>query len=50
VFEGEPDDGMNVSTVHTDFMIGGPELNVDGITRDGKSVPILREDTWRLPE
>jgi aminopeptidase len=50
VFEGEPDDGMNVSTVHTDFMIGGPELNVDGITRDGKSVPILREDAWQLPE
>jgi aminopeptidase len=50
VFEGEPDDGMNVSTVHTDFMIGGPELNVDGVTRDGKSVPILREDAWQLPE
>jgi aminopeptidase len=50
VFDGEPGEGMNVSTVHTDFMIGGPELCVDGITRDGKSVPILREDTWQLPE
>jgi len=50
VFDGEPDEGMNVTTVHTDFMVGGPELNVDGVTRDGKSVPILREDTWQLPD
>jgi aminopeptidase len=50
VFDGEPGEGMNVSTVHTDFMIGGPELKVDGVTKDGKSVPILREDTWQLPE
>ena len=50
VFEGEPGEGMNVSNVHTDFMVGGPELSVDGITKDGKAVPILREDVWQLPE
>jgi aminopeptidase len=50
VFDGEPGEGMNVSTVHTDFMVGGPELEVDGVTKDGTSVPILREDAWQLPE
>jgi aminopeptidase len=48
VFDGEPGEGMNISGVHTDFMIGGPELAVDGITKDGRAIPILREDVWQL--
>jgi aminopeptidase len=50
VFEGDPGEGMNISTVHTDFMVGRPELEIDGLTRDGHAVPILREETWQLPE
>jgi aminopeptidase len=46
----EPSDGINVSTVHTDFMVGGPEVEVDGVTADGRIIPILREDVWQLPE
>jgi aminopeptidase len=49
-FDGAPGDGMNVSNVHTDFMVGGPEVAIDGVAKDGTRIPILREDVWQLPE
>jgi aminopeptidase len=39
---------VNQSTIHVDFMIGSPELDVDGITRDGDAVPLLRGGAWQL--
>jgi aminopeptidase len=50
--EGTPEElrerGVNVSAVHTDFMIGGSEVAVEGIRRDGSVVPLIREDEWQL--
>jgi aminopeptidase len=48
--EGGVIDGVNVSTVHTDFMIGGPEVSVDAVLPDGTEVPLLRDDVWQLDE
>ena len=39
---------INKSKVHVDFMIGSPELHVDGITRDGRHVPVLRNGAWQV--
>jgi len=40
--------GVNHSSIHTDFMIGSNELAVDGVTKDGEAVPILRNGDWQL--
>ena len=39
---------VNKSEVHVDFMIGSPEIDVDGLTRDGDTVPLLRGDAWQI--
>ncbi|MFL5953541.1 MAG: aminopeptidase [Gaiellaceae bacterium] len=40
--------GVNQSSIHTDFMIGSNDLEVDGVTKDGQAVPILRNGDWVL--
>ena len=47
-FDDEPGEGMNIATVHTDFMVGGPELEIDGLSASGEAVPIIRQDEWQL--
>ena len=40
--------GVNQSTVHTDFMIGSNELEIDGLDANGSATPILRSGDWML--
>jgi aminopeptidase len=39
---------VNKSLLHIDFMIGSNEVDVDGITRDGDRVPVLRDGSWQI--
>jgi aminopeptidase len=38
--------GGNDSLAHVDFMIGSSELEVDGLTREGRLEPIMRRGEW----
>ena len=46
--EGDSDEGLNASNIHIDFMVGGPELEVDAVLADGNALPLIREETWQL--
>ena len=39
---------INTSAIHIDFMIGGDDVAVSGITRDGTEVPLLRDGDWQI--
>jgi len=41
-------DRINDSVIHVDFMIGSPELEVTGVTKEGERVPVLRNGDWQL--
>ena len=38
--------GYNNSMTHVDFMVGSDEMNVDGISADGKTEAIMRNGEW----
>lgn len=38
--------GMNSSVIHVDFMVGGPELSVIGVKKDGTQIELLKNGNW----
>lgn len=42
-FEAE---GGNSSLIHTDFMVGSENMDIDGVTADGKVEPVMRSGEW----
>jgi aminopeptidase len=39
---------VNDSAQHIDFMIGSPEVSVDGVTSAGDRLPVLRGGEWQI--
>lgn len=40
--------GGNTSLNHVDFMIGSPQMDIDGIREDGTREPVMREGEWAI--
>lgn len=40
--------GVNTSLVHVDFMVGSPEMDIDGVLEDGRREPIFRGGNWAV--
>lgn len=38
--------GGNASLIHIDWMIGSGEIDIDGITQSGETVPVFRKGEW----
>ena len=41
--------GMSTSIVHNDFTIGGPEIDVWGVMKDGREEPLMVCGSWQSP-
>jgi aminopeptidase len=39
---------INTSAIHIDFMIGGDDVDVTGLTRGGEEIPVLRGGAWQV--
>ncbi len=39
---------VNEAGTHIDFMIGSPDVEVDGVTAAGDRVPVLRNGDWQI--
>jgi len=48
IVRDEDRSSVNNSVTHIDFMIGGDDVDVTGVTRDGSRVPVLRGGSWQL--
>jgi aminopeptidase len=44
----EVSEGVTSSVVHTDFMVGGPEVQVFGVEAGGVEVPLIRENRFEI--
>ena len=40
--------GGNLSLNHVDFMIGSPQMDIDGIKADGTHEPVMRNGEWAI--
>lgn len=38
--------GVNTSMIHVDFMIGADDMDIVGITKDGKKIQIFKNGNW----
>ena len=38
--------GINDSMIHEDFMIGTADMEIDALTKDGRTVPVFRAGNW----
>lgn len=40
--------GINDSVIHVDFMIGAPDLSIEGISRGGQRYSIFKDGNWSI--